>query len=130
MLLTLIRNWFFQELFTERFLRESKMILLCHCCENPILEPLFLRVHTLKAYHMLTRTVKQEMNQQSQTLWSFNMCLMISIWTRTMRTEPRPQNLKSIGGLLLLIQCLDHILMKDAVTYQSIQCEFPTSACL
>jgi len=49
MLLTLIRNWFFQKLFTERFFRESKMILLCHRCENPILESLFLRVHTLKA---------------------------------------------------------------------------------
>ncbi len=42
MFFTLRNKWFFEELFTERFFEEPKMVLLWHCCENPLLEPVFL----------------------------------------------------------------------------------------
>ncbi len=38
------KKWFFQELSTERFFEEPKMVLLRHRCKRPLLEPLFFYV--------------------------------------------------------------------------------------
>lgn len=37
-------KWFFLEPFLERFFMKPKTILLWHCCEIPLLEPLFSRL--------------------------------------------------------------------------------------
>ncbi len=37
-------------LFTDRYLEESEMVLLQHCYENPLLDPLFLSLGFLKEF--------------------------------------------------------------------------------